>query len=212
VRGCTPTAIAARRVLDAMAGKVYVTMMRGPFIRIGVAVLLAGAAAPAAAQQSGGTALRASFGADVDAWPFGFAFEGGLWLDHGLWMAGAHARLGALRKEYYAASGRDRAAALGSYGVQIGLALPAKRVRPFVLVGYERLGTSLYDAEGFAGGGRTQQALNLEVGGRLVDLNCMELLVGARGSLGIVNSTTEPASPPFPIAAFVLTVRSQDCR
>jgi hypothetical protein len=111
--------------------------MRGPLIPIGVAMLLAGAA-PAAAQQSGGTALRGSLGADVDAWPFGFALEGGLWLDHGAWMAGAHVRLGALRRQYYAASGRDRAAALGSYGVQIGWALPAKRVRPFILVGYER--------------------------------------------------------------------------
>jgi hypothetical protein len=96
---------------------------------------------------------------------------------------------------------------LGSYGVQIGLSLPAKRVRPFILVGYERLGTSLYDAEGFGGGGRTQQALTLEVGSRIVDLKGIELLVGVRGSLGIVDSATEPASPTFPIAALVLTMR-----
>jgi hypothetical protein len=128
-------------------------MMRGLLIRIGVAMLLSGAATPAMAQESGGRALRGSFGADADAWPFGFAFEGGVWLDHGLWMAGTHVRLGALRGQYNAASARVYSAVLGSYGVQLGVALPTKRVRPFVLVGYERLGTILYDAEGLAGGG-----------------------------------------------------------
>jgi hypothetical protein len=88
------------------------------------------------------------------------------------------------------------------------LALPGKRVRPFILVGYERLGTVLYDAEGVRGGGRTQQALNLEVGGRIADLKGMELLVGVRGSLGIEESTAyRAAGPPFPIAALVLTLR-----
>jgi hypothetical protein len=160
-------------------------MMRGPLIRIGVAMLLSGVATPAMAQDSGGTAVRGSFGADVDAWPFGFAFEGGLWIDHGLWMSGVHVRVGALRGQYSAADARAYSAALGSYGVQIGLALPGKRVRPFVLVGYERLGTYLYDAEGLAGAGRTQQALNLQVGGRIVDFKDLDLLVGVRASLGI---------------------------
>jgi hypothetical protein len=121
-------------------------------------------------------------------------------------MAGAHVRLGALRGQYDPADARVYSAALGSYGVQIGLALPAKRVRPFVLVGYERLGTYLYDGEGFKQGGRTQQALNLEVGGRITDLNGMDLLIGVRGSLGIEERTADRAGPPFPIAALVLTL------
>jgi hypothetical protein len=182
-------------------------MMRALLIRIGAVMLLSGAATAAMAQESGGRAFRGSFGADVDAWPFGFAFEGGLWLDHGLWMAGAHVRLGALRGESNAADARAYSTALGSYGIQIGLALPGKRVRPFILVGYERLGTYLYDAEGLRGGGRTQQALNLEVGARIADLKGMDLLVGVRGSLGIVESTAYGSGPPFPIAALVLTLR-----
>jgi hypothetical protein len=93
-------------------------------------------------------------------------------------------------------------------GVQIGLALPGKRVRPFVLVGYERLGTYLYDAEGLAGAGRTQQALNLEVGARIVDFTELDLLVGVRGSLGIAESSTDRAGAPFPMAALVLTLRN----
>src|SRR5260370_35549977 len=140
------------------AGMVYVTVMRGPLIRIGVAMLLFGGATRAVAQESGGTAVRA-------------------------------------------ADARVYSAALGSYGVQIGLALPGKRVRPFILVGYERLGTYLYDAEGLRGGGRTQQALNLEVGGRIADLKGMELRVGVRGSLGIGESTAYPAGPPFQFCA-----------
>jgi hypothetical protein len=74
-------------------------------------------------------------------------------------------------------------------------------------VGYDRLGTYLYDAEGLRGGGRTQQALNLEVGARIADLKGMDLLVGVRGSLGIVESTADRSGPPFPIAALVLTLR-----
>src|SRR2546427_3417363 len=38
---------------------------------------------------------------------------------------------------------------------------------PFVLLGYERLGTVLFDAEGAGPNGRTQQALTGEVGLRL---------------------------------------------
>ena len=147
------------------AGKVYVTMMRGPLIRIGVAMLLFGGATRAMAQESGGTAVRA-------------------------------------------ADARVYSAELGSYGVHIGLALPGKRVRPFVLVGYERLGTYLYDAEGLAGAGRTQQALNLEVGARIVDFTELDLLVGVRGSLGIAESSTDRAGAPFPMAALVLTLRN----
>jgi hypothetical protein len=45
------------------------------------------------------------------------------------------------------------------------------------------------------------------VGVRIPDFKGIDLLVGVRGSLGIVNSTTDPAGPPFSIAALVLTVR-----
>ena len=97
-------------------------------------------------------------------------------------MFGAHARLGGVRGRSNASYARSYSAILGSYGVQIGLALPANRVRPFVLVGYERLGTIPYDGQGLAGGGRTQQALNLEVGGRIMNLNDVDLPIGVRGS------------------------------
>jgi hypothetical protein len=53
-----------------------------------------------------------------------------------------------------------------------------------------------------------QQALNLEVGGRIVDFTELDLLVGVRASLGIVESTSGRAGAPFPIAAIVLTLRN----
>jgi hypothetical protein len=61
--------------------------------------------------------------------------------------------------------------------------------------------------QGLAGGGRTQQALNLEVGGRIMNLNEVDLLIGVRGSLELAKGMTEPAGPSFPIAALVLTIR-----
>jgi hypothetical protein len=70
------------------AGKVYATMMRGPLIRIVAAMLVSGAATSAMAKESSRPSLRGSLGADVDAWPLGFAFEAGVWLDHDLWMFG----------------------------------------------------------------------------------------------------------------------------
>jgi hypothetical protein len=146
-----------------------------------------------------------SIGAEVNAWPFGFAVEGGVWLDKGLFMGGAHVRLGALA-HHPDPSGRDYGAVLGSYGVQVGAAVPWGSIQPFVLVGYERLGTESGDTEGGSGGGRTEQNLNLELGVRLLETK-LDVLIGFRASQAVASGSSYPAGPPPPRAAFVATLR-----
>ena len=161
--------------------------------------------ATAGSAQSAGTAVRPSFAVDIDAWPFAFGFEGGAWLDHWPWLGGVHVRVGAIRKQYEAQVSRDYGALMGSYGAQIGFAFQLNKVRPFVLLGYERLGTVLFDAEGAGPNGRTQQALTGEVGLRLAATSGIEFLAGVRGSLPIANGPN-PLGPPLPVAAAALTI------
>lgn len=68
--------------------------MRNSAVFVFISVL---APATAASAQPGGTAVRPSFGVDIGAWPFAFAFEGGAWLNHSPGLGGVHVGTGAIR-------------------------------------------------------------------------------------------------------------------
>jgi len=148
---------------------------------------------PRGSAQSAGIAVRPSFAVDIDAWPFAFGFEGGAWLDHWPWLGGVHVRVGAIRKQYEAQVSRDYGALMGSYGAQIDSPFSSTS-SPIRAVGYERLGTVLFDAEGAGPNGRTQQALTGEVvcaSRRLPGSSSC----GVRGSLPIATGPTRWVRP-----------------
>lgn len=169
-------------------------------------------AATAARAESAGVVLRPSLGEDIDAWPFGFALTAGLWLERGALLGGAHVRGGMIRSHFDPQVGRDYAALVGSYGAQIGVTLPLGDVRPYLLVGYELLGTELSanTGESLFGpvipGGRSGQDVTAEAGVRFATRVGVALLLGVRGSFAAVPSSPNALGPPLPRAAAAMTV------
>jgi hypothetical protein len=173
--------------------------------RFAIVLVIVGLGGGRSAAADSGVVVHPALGGEVNAWPFGFVVEGGVWLDKGLFMGSAHVRLGALA-HHPDPSGRNYGAYLGSYGVQVGGAVPWGSIQPFVLVGYERLGTVSADTEGGSGSGRTEQNLNLELGVRLLETK-LDVLIGFRASQAVASGSSYPAGPPPPRAAFVATLR-----
>jgi hypothetical protein len=164
-------------------------------VSIGVALI----GLPAHADSTG-RIFRLALGGDIDAWPFGFAFQGGLWVDRWPFLASVHLRAGAIRKEYVREFSREYAALQGSYGAQVGFGVRVGELRPYVLGGYERLGTILYDVEGGGPDGRTQQAITAELGLPIRGANRVDLLVGIRAFFPIADGRN-PHGPPLPRVA-----------
>ena len=153
--------------------------------------------------------IHPALGAEVYAWPFGLGLDGGIWIDSGSFTGGVHAAVGALAAQYDSVEFGNLAALLGSYGVKAGITLPWGIVRPFALVGYDRVGSSSWGVEGGTGGGRTEQNVNFEIGGRF-RANQVEVLGSIRASVPLAGTSTltgHGPGPPLPRAALVATVR-----
>jgi hypothetical protein len=178
-------------------------------LRIGIWIVLCAASVRAAepAPQAG-VSIHPSLGAEVFAWPFGYGLDGRLWLDSGPFMAVVHLAGGVLAAHYDGVHFQDVGALFGSYGVKAGVTLPSVVARPFALIGYDRVGSFSSGTEGATGGGRTEQNVNFEVGGRF-RANQVEVVVAVRASVPFARDATvnEPPGPPLPRAALLATLR-----
>jgi hypothetical protein len=176
---------------------------------MGIAIVLCAASARAAEPAPQPTiSIHPSFGAELFAWPFGFGVDGRLWIDSGPFIGAIHVSGGVLAQQYDRANGEKVAAFFGSYGLKAGATLLFIPARPFALIGYDRAGSSAVSAEGGTGGGRTEQNVNFEVGGRF-RANQIDVLIAIRASVPFAQdkSVNEPPGPPFPRAALLATIR-----
>ncbi|HEY6909079.1 MAG TPA: hypothetical protein VI356_06905 [Myxococcales bacterium] len=176
-------------------------------IAVGIILCAASVRAAEPAPQ-GAISIHPSLGAEVFAWPFGYGLDGRLWLDSGPFLAVVHLAGGALAAHYDGAHFENVGALFGSYGVKAGVTLPWITARPFALIGYDRVGSSSWGPEGGTGGGRTEQNVNFEIGGR-VRANQVEVVVAIRASVPFARDSTvnEPPGPPLPRAALLATLR-----
>lgn len=176
---------------------------------IGIGIFLCAASVRAAEPAPpAAISIHPSLGNEVFAWPFGLGLDARLWLDAGPFMGVAHVAVGFLAAQYDGADAQNVGALFGSYGLKAGITVSWIVARPFVLVGYDRVGSSGFGAEAGTGGGRTEQNVNFEIGGRF-KLHLAELLVSIRASAPFAQDTTvsAPPGPPLPRAALVAALR-----
>jgi hypothetical protein len=178
-------------------------------LNIGIGIILCAASVRAAepAPQAR-ISIHPSFGAEVFAWPSGFGVDGGLWVDSGPFMAVVHVAGGVLAAQYDGAHSQNVGAFFGSYGLKAGITLPWIIAGPFALIGYDRVASSASGTEGGTGGGRSEQNVNFEIGGRF-RANQVEVVVAIRASVPFARDSTvnEPPGPPLPRAALLATLR-----
>lgn len=159
-----------------------------------------------AAIPEGETVFRLSLGPELDAWPNGIGGSAGLWVLRGRFVAGIHLRVQALRRMWDYDEQRPLGALAGAYGLQVGTILGRGIWSPYLLAGYDRVGSAPMDAEGAVSGGRTQQEFNLEAGVKVWSNPQSDSFVGLRWSFAFDRSSYSPPGPPLPMAALAMTV------
>jgi len=165
-----------------------------------------------AAHAESGFAVRPSVGFAIDAWPFGYAMTAGISLERGPLIVGAHVRGGLVGPEFVPSLGHNYTAFYGAYGAHVGITLPLAIVRPYLLLGYELLGTVLSENTGenpfligpFGPNGRTRQDVTVEAGVRFTMPTNVALLFGLRGSFAAIDPSG--IGPPLPRGAAGVTL------